>query len=197
MAKKRSHSISRQTNETNISLKLTIDGTGTSSINTGIGFFNHMLDLFAKHGLFDLDITVKGDLDVDFHHSVEDVGICLGQAFYEALGDNTGISRYADVVIPMDEALCQCAIDISNRPHLSLTHTFANERVGQFDSELIDEFFQAFVNNARLALHLNLLAGQNTHHKIESCFKAFGICLDKATQLDPRRPGIPSTKGVL
>ncbi len=193
----RKHTISRKTNETAITLALTIDGTGKSTLNTGIGFFNHMLELFAKHGLFDLDITVKGDLDVDFHHTVEDVGICLGQAFHKALGDNKGITRYSDGLIPMDEALCQCAIDISNRPHLTFTHNLNNEKVGQFDCELVDEFFRAFINNARLSLHLNLLAGFNTHHKIEACFKAFGVCLDRATIIDPRKPGIPSTKGLL
>ena len=197
MTTPREHDIERETNETAIYLSLNVDGKGESSINTGIGFFNHMLELFSKHGLFDLTVKVKGDLDVDFHHTVEDVGICLGQAFHAALGDNKGITRYASVTVPMDEALCQCAIDISNRPHLSFSHTLTQEKVGTFDSELIDEFFQAFVNNARITLHLNLLAGSNTHHKIEACFKALGLCLDMATQLNPRKPGIPSTKGLL
>lgn len=197
MSQKRNFTIERKTNETDISLSFNIDGTGKSTINTGIGFFNHMLDLFVKHGLFDLNLTVNGDLDVDFHHTVEDVGICLGQAFSHCIGDSKGIQRYSSALVPMDEALCQCAIDISKRPHLSFIHTFSKEKVGQFDSELVDEFFQAFVNNAKIALHLTLLAGNNTHHKIEACFKAFGICLDQATMINPRQTGIPSTKGIL
>ena len=197
MTKKRIASIERNTNETKIKLTLNIDGTGVSNINTGIGFFDHMLDLFTKHGLFDLDVTVDGDLDVDYHHSVEDVAICLGQVFHEAIGDGKSIQRYASVTIPMDESLCQIAIDVSNRPFLGFNHNFNREKVGQFDSELVEEFFNGFINNARINCHVTMLAGTNLHHKIEACFKAFGICLDKATQLDPRKKGVPSTKGIL
>ncbi|MBH37623.1 imidazoleglycerol-phosphate dehydratase [bacterium] len=189
--------IKRTTNETKIELLLTIDGTGQSTINTGIPFFDHMLDLFARHGLFDLQLTVNGDLDVDYHHSVEDVGICLGQALHQALGDCAGITRFADVTLPMDDSLCQCVIDISNRSYLKFNATYSQAKVGHFDTELVQEFFQAFVNNARINLHLDLFEGGNTHHQIEACFKAFAVCLDKATLLDSRKSGIPSTKGVL
>ena len=197
MSKKRVGTITRNTAETKINLQFDIDGDGQSTIDTGIGFFDHMLTLFAKHGLFDLTVKVDGDLDVDGHHSVEDVGICLGLAFRDAVGDAVGINRYASVIIPMDEALCQTAIDVSNRPALSMKHNFDKEKVGQFDSELVEEFFNAFVNNARINLHIDMLKGSNLHHKIEACFKAFGVCLDQATQLDPRKKGVPSTKGVL
>lgn len=197
MNQSRQHSIKRETKETSIELDLTIDGQAKSNIHTGIGFFDHMLDLFTNHGLFNLNVTVKGDLHVDFHHSVEDVGICLGIAFKEALGDCKGITRFANVLVPMDEALCQCAIDICNRPFLGFVHNFDKEKVGDFDAELVEEFFNAFVNNARISLHLNILKGTNTHHKIESCFKALGQCLDKATQFDIRKSDIPSTKGIL
>lgn len=193
----RKHSIKRETKETSIELDLNIDGEGKSNIQTGIGFFDHMLDLFTNHGLFDLNVTVKGDLHIDFHHSVEDVGICLGIAFKEALGDCKGITRFANVLVPMDEALCQCAIDICNRPYLGFDHNFDKEKVGEFDAELVEEFLNAFVNNARLSLHMTILKGTNTHHKIESCFKALGQCLDKATQFDIRKKDVPSTKGIL
>ncbi len=193
----RKSSIKRATNETKIDLVFSVDGTGQSTINTGIAFFDHMLDLFTRHGLFDLQLTVNGDLEVDYHHSVEDVGICLGQAIHQALGDCVGITRFADVTLPMDESLCQCVIDVSNRSYLKFNATYSQAKVGQFDTELVQEFFQAFVNNARLNLHLDLFDGTNTHHQIEACFKAFGVCLDKATMIDPRKPGVPSTKGVL
>ncbi len=195
--KSRSHSIERKTKETNVKLNFNIDGTGISNINTGIGFFDHMLDLFTTHGLFDLDLSVKGDLDVDYHHTVEDIGICLGTAFNKSLNDFKGITRFSNVSVPMDEALCNCAIDICNRSHLSFSHNFTNEKVGQFDSELIEEFLNAFVSNARIALHINICTGTNTHHKIEAVFKALGIALDKATQIDKRKSNIPSTKGIL
>ncbi len=193
----RKYSIKRETKETSIELDLNIDGEGKSNIQTGIGFFDHMLDLFTNHGLFDLNVTVKGDLHIDFHHSVEDVGICLGIAFKEALGECKGITRFANVLVPMDEALCQCAIDICNRPYLGFEHNFDKEKVGEFDAELVEEFLNAFVNNARLSLHMAILKGTNTHHKIESCFKALGQCLDKATQFDIRKKDVPSTKGIL
>jgi imidazoleglycerol-phosphate dehydratase len=190
--------INRKTKETDIKLTLNIDGTGNSNINTGVGFFDHMLTLFASHGMFDLDVVCKGDLEVDAHHTVEDVGICLGKAFAEALGDMKGIKRYADKIIPMDESLVLTAIDISGRPHLSLDLEVPAKRVGNFDTELVGEFFVSFVRNAKLTLHINKLAGRNTHHIIEGCFKAFGRALDEATMIDPRREGVlPSTKGVL
>lgn len=189
--------VSRKTNETQIDLTFKLDGTGKSKIKTDIPFFDHMLDLFTKHGIFDLDLNVKGDIDIDFHHSVEDTGICLGQAFREALGDSKGITRYASGLIPMDEALCQVAVDISNRPHLTFNYDAPKSKVGEFDIELAEEFFIAFVNNARITLHLDIIRGRNLHHIIEGCFKGLGIILDRATILDPRKAGIPSTKGIL
>eukprot|EP01047_Picozoa_sp_COSAG01_P004954 COSAG01_NODE_165_length_23303_cov_269.524953_17_plen_197_part_00 len=193
----RTASITRKTNETNIQLSLCIDGSGKSNIQSGIGFFDHMLTLFSKHGLFDLDLKIQGDLEVDAHHSVEDAGLCLGQAFHKALGDCSGIARYASLILPMDEALCQLAIDISNRPYLNFDVNLPPNKVGEFDVELMEEFFNAFANNARINLHIKMLAGRNQHHIIESGFKALGVCLDRATQIDPRKTGVPSTKGVL
>lgn len=197
MTLKRDATIERNTQETQIKLTLDLDGDGQSVINTGVGFFDHMLTLFSKHGLFNLKLEVKGDLDVDAHHSVEDVGICLGLAFHKAIGDGKGIRRYASAIIPMDESLCQIAIDVSNRPYLGFNENFNKEKVGLFDSELVEEFFNAFVNNARINLHIDMLKGSNLHHKIEACFKAFGVCLDLATQKDSRKKDIPSTKGIL
>ena len=194
---KRSAKIKRKTTETDVNLTLVLDGEGKSTLKTGIPFFNHMLTLFAHHGLFDLTLDVTGDIEVDFHHTVEDVGICLGQAFSQALGDAKGIHRYASTSTPMDEALCHMSIDICNRPHLDLSCEFPKTKVGQFDIELAEEFFRAFVNNARVALHIDLSKGSNLHHIIESCFKGFGRTLDQATCLDPRKTNIPSTKGVL
>jgi imidazoleglycerol-phosphate dehydratase len=193
----RKSTISRKTNETNISLEFCIDGSGKASIQTGIPFFDHMLNLFSAHGLFDISAKVKGDIDVDFHHSVEDVGIVLGQAFKEALGDKKGIVRYASALVPMDEALCQIATDISGRPSLNFSYHFPKTKVGQFDTELVEEFFHGFVNNAGISLHVDILRGKNLHHIIESCFKGFGLVLDSATQIDHRKKGIPSTKGSL
>lgn len=195
--KQRTATIKRTTSETDISLQFNLDGDGQSKIDTGIAFLDHMLDLFSKHGLFDISLAVKGDLAVDYHHSVEDVGICLGQAVHKALDGGKQINRYASGLIPMDEALCQIAIDISNRPHLSLSPALPKGKVGTFDTELIQEFFQAFVSNARVSLHITMLAGENLHHIIEAAFKAFGVILDQATQRDPRKKGVPSTKGVL
>lgn len=190
--------ISRKTKETDIFLSLNLDGNGKSEIDTGVGFFDHMLTLFASHGMFDLIVKCNGDLQVDAHHTVEDVGICLGLAFSQALGDMKGIKRYADKIIPMDESLILSAVDISGRPHLSLDLPVPAKRVGNFDTELVSEFFLAFVRNAKLTLHINKLAGKNTHHIIEGCFKAFGRTMDEATLIDPRKEGIiPSTKGVL
>ncbi len=194
----RTAEINRTTKETSIKLKLDIDGTGKNNINTGVGFFDHMLTLFSAHGMFDLDIECKGDLQVDAHHTVEDIGICLGLAFAEALGDMKGIKRFSDKIIPMDEALVLTAVDISGRPHLSYDLEVPASKVGSFDTELVLEFFLAFVRNAKMTLHIKKLNGINTHHIIEGCFKAFGRTLDEATMLDPRREGfVPSTKGVL
>lgn len=195
--KKRQATIQRHTNETKIDLSLTIDGDGKSNIQTGIGFFDHMLTLWTHHGLFNLTLQVDGDLEVDFHHTVEDVGIALGQAFQKAIGDAKGINRYASGFTPMDEALCRIAIDYSNRPHLDFKNHLPKTKVGEFDVELTEEFLNAFVNNARITLHIDILKGNNLHHIIEACFKGLGRELDKASTLDPRKKDIPSTKGIL
>ncbi len=187
----------RKTAETNIELILNIDGKGKSDINTGIGFMDHMLTLLAKHGLFDIKLKCKGDLDVDFHHTVEDIGIVLGTAFKEALGTKEGIRRYSDKYTPMDESLCLVVIDISGRPHLSFNVNFEKDKVGVFDTELIKEFFLAFVNTCGMTLHIKKVYGENTHHIIEAVFKGFGRTLDEATQIDSRIDGILSTKGVI
>lgn len=190
--------IKRKTKETDIELSLKLDGTGKCEIDTGVGFFDHMLTLFASHGMFDLTVKCNGDLEVDAHHTVEDIGICLGLAFAEALGDMKGIKRYADKIIPMDEALILNAVDISGRPHLAFDLDVPAKKVGNFDTELVSEFFLAFVRNAKMTLHIKKLAGRNTHHIIEGCFKAFGRIMDEATMLDSRRLNVlPSTKGVL
>jgi len=195
--KLRKAGLSRKTKETEIDLRLNLDGSGSAQLNTGIPFFDHMLELFTVHGLFDLALTVKGDLEVDFHHTVEDIGICLGQAFREALGQGQKIRRFSSGLVPMDEALCQIAMDISNRPYLDLNATFPKSKIGKFDTELIEEFLRAFVNNSRITLHIHLLSGKNLHHQSEAIFKALGIHLDLATQRDPRKTGVPSSKGVL
>ena len=194
----RTSEIKRKTNETDIYLSLNLDGTGKSEIDTGVGFFDHMLTLFASHGMFDLVVKCNGDLEVDAHHTVEDVGICLGMAISEAIGDMKGIKRYADKTIPMDESLILTAVDISGRPHLAFDLEVPAKKVGNFDTELVSEFFLAFVRNAKLTLHIKKLAGRNTHHIIEGCFKSFARTMDEATSIDPRREGVlPSTKGVL
>ncbi len=194
----RTSEINRKTKETDIELKLNLDGTGKSEIDTGVGFFDHMLTLFAAHGMFDLSVKCNGDLDVDAHHTVEDVGICLGQAFAEALGDMKGIKRYADKIIPMDEALILVAVDVSGRPYLAFDLDVPASKVGNFDTELVSEFFFSFVRNAKLTLHIKKLDGKNTHHIIEGCFKAFGRVMDEAVAIDERRADVlPSTKGVL
>ncbi len=190
--------IKRKTAETDIALKLNLDGVGESKIDTGCGFLNHMLTLFAKHARFDLEISCKGDTDVDFHHTVEDVGICLGKAYLEALGDKKGIKRYADKTIPMDEALILVAIDVSGRDYLGYALDIPSYRVGEFDTELCEEFFKAFVRDAKITLHIRQLAGTNSHHIIEGAFKAFGRALSKASEIDARfADEVPSTKGVL
>ena len=193
----RNATIERSTTETEIDVKLAIDGAGVSKIGTGVGFFDHMLTLFAKHGFFDLEISARGDLQVDGHHTVEDVGICLGQAFDQALGDRKGITRYGAVILPMDEALATVSIDISGRPFLAYNLDMSASHIGGFDTDLAHEFFQAFVNNAGITLHVRMQAGTNPHHIIESAFKGFGRAMDRATSLDPRITGIHSTKGII
>ncbi len=192
----RKASIERKTKETDIVLALSIDGAGTSQVDTGIGFFDHMLDLFAVHGLFDLSVKVNGDLHVDGHHTVEDVGICLGQAIKSALGDLKGITRYASGSFPMDDSLCNIALDIGGRPFLSID-SIPNQVLGTFHSELVEEFFRSVIQHAGINLFISWPHKGNLHHVIEALFKGFGVALDRATQLDSRRSGVPSTKGVL
>lgn len=193
----RQHRISRDTAETKINLDFLIDGEGNADINSGVGFLDHMLVLFSGHGLFDLNVYCDGDVEVDDHHTTEDIGIALGQAFDKAIGDKKGITRYATVSIPMDEALATVHLDISGRPHLVYNVEGLKDKVGTFDTELVQEFFQGFVNHARVTLHINVEYGTNTHHMIEAAFKAFARALDKASSLNPRVKGIPSTKGLL
>lgn len=194
----RTAEILRTTAETDISLKLNLDGTGASTIDTGCGFLNHMLTLFAKHGRFDLTVICKGDTDVDDHHTVEDIGIALGTAFAQALGSKKGIVRYGDIVLPMDEALILAAVDLSGRGYLGFDVDIPTQKVGTFDTELVEEFFLGFTRNAACTLHLKKLAGTNSHHIIEGAFKAFGRCMKAAVRIDPDfADEIPSTKGVL
>ncbi len=193
----RTASIKRSTKETEIDLTLNLDGSGISTIDTGIGFFDHMLTLFAKHGLFDLSVIVKGDLEVDSHHTIEDVGIVLGQAISEALGDKRGIVRYGSMLLPMDETLVLCALDCSGRPFLSFEGEFSVDSLGMYDTEMVEEFFRAVCTSGGINMHLQLLKGKNNHHKIEAMHKAFARSLDMATQFDSRVLGVPSTKGVL
>jgi len=194
----RSATIARRTTETDIKLTLALDGSGQAQIETGIGFFDHMLTSFARHGMFDLTVTARGDLHIDAHHSVEDVGIVLGQAFSEALGDKRGITRFGQALVPMDEALAEAAVDISGRAHLAWSAKFGREQLGTMDTQLFEEFFRAFAGNARLTLHVTSRAGSNAHHVAESCFKAVARALRMAAAVDPRAAGaIPSTKGSL
>lgn len=194
----RNASIDRKTAETDISLTLELDGTGKSQLATGIGFLDHMLTLFASHGRFDLTVTCRGDVEVDGHHSAEDIGICLGDAFKKALGDKAGITRYGYFILPMDEALILSAADFSARSHLSLDVAIPSEKVGDFDTELVEEFLLAFTRRAELTLHVRQLAGKNSHHIIEGIFKCLGRTLRQAVAVDPALAGaIPSTKGVL
>ncbi|WP_088051127.1 imidazoleglycerol-phosphate dehydratase HisB [Virgibacillus dakarensis] len=193
----RNSTIQRMTAETAINMDFTIDGTGTAKIQSGVGFLDHMLILTTKHGLFDMELTCTGDLEVDQHHTVEDIGIVLGQAFEEAIGKKQGINRYATVTIPMDEALSTLALDISGRPHLVYRVNGLKDKIGDFDTELVEEFFQGFVNHAKVTLHINLAYGSNSHHIVESIFKGFGRVLDEATRENPRIKGVPSTKGSL
>lgn len=193
----RTAQIDRQTAETRIHLSLTLEGDGTSSLATGVGFFDHMLTHVARHGLLNLTITAQGDLEVDDHHTVEDVGICLGQALKQAVGDKKGMTRYGDATVPMDESLVLCALDFSGRGSAHVSLAFPDTRIGTFAVELVEEFFQAVAREAGLNLHIRLITGKNAHHIAEAAFKAFGRALRQASSLDPRVTGIPSTKGVL
>ncbi len=194
----RSSQINRKTAETDISLTLNLDGTGVSEIDTGVGFLDHMLTLLSRHGRFDLSVKCAGDTQVDDHHSVEDIGICLGKAFSEALGDKRGICRYGDITLPMDEALILSAVDISGRAFLVYDLDIPTEKVGTFDTELVEEFFIAFAANAGITLHIRQLAGRNAHHIIEGAFKSVARSLRKAVAIDPDcADEVPSTKGVL
>ncbi|TRZ36989.1 imidazoleglycerol-phosphate dehydratase HisB [Niallia circulans] len=193
----RTAAISRKTGETNIQLSYNIDGEGISEIDSGVPFMNHMLDLFTKHGQFNLTVQANGDIEVDDHHTTEDIGICLGLALKEALGDKMGIKRYGNSFVPMDETLAQVVVDLSNRPHLEFRAEFPSSKVGTFDTELVHEFLWKFALEARINLHVILHYGHNTHHMIEAIFKALARALDEATTIDPRVKGIPSTKGML
>ena len=195
--KNRTSNIERKTNETNISLSLNLDGEGKRSVSTGIGFFDHMLDLFAKHALFDLEIKATGDTNVDFHHTVEDVGICVGLAVKEALGDKAGIVRFSNVSVPMQESLANIALDISGRSALVFNAKLDSKKIGDFDSELIKEFLEAFTVNAGLNLHVDVPYGENAHHIAEAIFKGMAKAIDRATRIDERTNEVPSTKGVL
>ena len=187
----------RKTKETDISLHLNLDGTGSSSINTGIGFFDHMLDGFARHGLFDLKVNVAGDLAVDCHHTIEDTGIVLGNAIKEAVGDKKGIRRYGSCILPMDETLVLCAVDLSGRPYLGWDAEFATEKIGDMATEMVKEFFYAVSYSAAMNLHIKVLSGGNSHHVAEAMFKSFAKALDAATQYDSRITDVLSTKGSL
>jgi imidazoleglycerol-phosphate dehydratase len=193
----RTATIERITKETRIKLSLTVDGSGSATICTSVPFLDHMLNLFARHGLFDLEVEACGDIDIDFHHTVEDIGIVLGEAFKQALGEKSGIRRYGQCTVPMDETLASVAVDISGRPYLVYHVNLPKVKIGEFDVELAREFFQAFTNHCGLNLHINVMYGDNVHHIIEACFKAFARALDTASQLDPRVKGVMSTKGVL
>lgn len=194
----RSATIDRKTNETDIQASINLDGTGQYNINTGVGFFDHMLEQLSRHSLIDLDIQAKGDLHIDMHHTVEDVGIALGLAFSEALGDKKGITRYAHAYLPMDETLTRVSIDVSGRPFLIWNVTFSRDKVGDMDTELFREWFQAFAQNAGITLHVDLLYGENNHHIAESCYKALARALRSAIEIDERQGDrIPSTKGKL
>ena len=194
----REGSIERKTGETSIRTSIKLDGAGTAKVDTGIPFFDHMLTLFARHGLFDLDLEAKGDLEVDFHHTVEDVGITLGQALTKALGNKAGIRRYGFAYVPMDEALVRAVVDLSGRPYLAYNPPPAVEPIGgNFSFQLVEEFLRAFMVNGWMNLHIDILAGRDAHHMAEGVFKALARALDSATQIDPRVQGIPSTKGIL
>ena len=194
---KRSATLERKTRETEVRIDFTIDGTGESDVETGVPFFDHMLESFAKHGLFDLRLSAKGDLAVDLHHTVEDVGIVLGQAIRSALGDARGIRRYGSQVLPMAESKAEVAVDVSNRAFLIYRVSLANDRVGSFDVSLVEDFLYALAQNAGLDLHVTLIYGQSPHHAVEAIFKGLARALRQALELDPRQPGLPTVKGAL
>lgn len=195
---KRKATIERKTKETQIRATVDLDGTGTADIATGIGFLDHMLEQLARHSLIDITLAAKGDLHIDFHHTAEDSGIVLGQAVAKALGDKTGIARYADVHLPMDETLTRVAVDVSGRPYLVWKVAFSRDKLGDFDTELFREWFQAFAQNAGITLHVENLYGENNHHIAETCYKGLARALRKAVEIDPRQAGrVPSTKGTL
>lgn len=195
---KRNATINRKTNETDIQISIDLDGTGKSAINTGIPFFDHMLNLMAAHGFMDCNITATGDIDIDYHHTVEDIGICFGMAVSKSLDDKKGIRRYGQASVPMDEAMCNVVIDISNRPYLAYRVSTVNSQTGNFDIALLEEFFRAFVTYSGITMHVDLIAGKDPHHISESIFKAFGKALDMATAVEARLGGsAPSTKGML
>jgi imidazoleglycerol-phosphate dehydratase len=194
----RKGAVERRTKETSIEVEVDLDGTGASDISTGVGFFDHMLDQLARHSLIDLTIRAEGDRHIDDHHTVEDVGIALGQALARALGDKKGLARYADCLLPMDETLTRVAVDVSGRPFLIFRTEFPTEKIGEFDTQLVREFFQAFAGNGGLTLHVETLYGSNSHHIAESCFKGVARALKSAVSIDPRQSGsVPSTKGAL
>jgi len=189
--------VSRDTKETRISVKLDLDGAGEASIATGVPFLDHMLEQVARHGVFDLAVSAKGDLHIDAHHTVEDVGIALGQAFAKAVGDKSGVRRYGHAYVPLDEALSRAVVDLSGRPGLEYNIKFSRARIGEFDVDLVHEFFQGFVNHAHVTLHVDNIKGSNAHHQAETAFKAFARALRMAAESDPRVEGVPSTKGSL
>jgi imidazoleglycerol-phosphate dehydratase len=194
----RKTTVNRKTKETDIELTLGIDGKGESTVKSGNGFMNHMLTLFAKHGLFDLSLTCKGDTEVDFHHSAEDIGICLGTAFHQALGDCKGITRFGAGYVPMDESLGRVCLDIAGRPNLVYAVTLIDRTVNDFECDLAEDFFKAFADNAKITIHIDLLRGRNSHHSLEAIFKAFGRALKAACAINPEAPdSLPSTKGLL
>lgn len=193
----RSAEVERRTKETEIQITLNLDGKGVSSIDTSIPFLDHMFELMAAHGFMDLTVRAKGDTEVDYHHTVEDLGICLGQAISEALGEKKAIKRYGQAIVPMDEALAQVVIDISNRPYLSYKVTLKTSLTGQFDVRILSEFFRALANHAGLTMHIELVSGDDPHHSAEAIFKAFARALDDASQTEERLEGVPSTKGLL
>jgi len=195
--KNRTASVVRDTQETQISVRIDLDGSGRAKLASGVPFLDHMLDQIARHGLVDLEVKAKGDLHIDAHHTVEDIGITLGQAFAKAVGDKKGVRRYGHAYVPLDEALSRAVIDLSGRPGLEMSGKFTRARVGEFDVDLVREFFQGFVNHALVTLHLDNLKGSNTHHQVETLFKAFGRAMRMAVERDSRVKGVPSTKGKL
>lgn len=197
MNEERTYTISRETSETSINLTFNVDGAGNAELETGVPFLTHMLDLFTKHGKFDLSLRANGDTEIDDHHTTEDIGICLGETIRQALGTKEGIRRYGNAFVPMDDALAQVVVDLSNRPHLEYRVELPSDRVGSFDTELVHEFLWKLALEARMNLHVIVHYGHNTHHIIEAIFKALGRALDEATLLDPRVKGVPSTKGML